>query len=268
MGPTIHDLGTFPTHPFGRVALVGAGPGDPDLLTVKAHRLLREADAVFFDRLVHPTLLDLCRPDAERVDVGKLPGCHKVPQSLIEELLVEYARRGLAVVRLKGGDPFVFGRGGEEALALAAAGVPFEVVPGVSSAVAAPAYAGIPITHRGLAQHVTFVTGHPGTENAPVDWASMPRGGTLVILMGLKAWPEIARDLRAAGWPEATPAAAVQHGTTATQRVARATLGTLADRLVGFETPTLLVVGEVARLGDRLDWFRPAGAAAFGEAAA
>lgn len=251
---------TIPSH-CGRVSLVGAGPGDPELLTLKALRLLRNADAVFYDRLSHPDLLQHLRPDAERIDVGKLPGCHKVPQSLIIELLIDYARRGLTVVRLKGGDPFVFGRGGEEALALHEAGIPFEVVPGVSSAMAVPAYAGIPVTHRGVSAQVTFVTGHPGTQQADIEWGTLPRNGTLVILMGLRRWSHIARQLQAAGWNPDTPAAAIQQGTTASQRTAFATLATLARTIPDFETPTLIVLGEAVGLGPTLSWFDPAHAA-------
>src|SRR6516165_3224498 len=197
------------------VALVGAGPGDPGLLTVRGAELLRRADVVLYDSLAETSLLALAPPAAERVFVGKRPGA-PMPQDEIDALLVAHARAGRRVVRLKGGDPFVFGRGGEEAAALAAAGIPFEVVPGVTSALAAPAYAGIPVTHRGVASHVTVVTGHedPAKGRADVDWERLAGvGGTLVVLMGAGRVGVIAERLLAGGLPAGTPVAAVQHGT-------------------------------------------------------
>src|SRR5438034_3879634 len=190
------------------VALVGAGPGDPGLMTVRGLALLRRADVVVYDRLVDPRLLDEARPDAHRVFVGKASGAHTLPQPEINALLVRHAAQGRRVVRLKGGDPFVFGRGGEEAEALAAAGIPFEIVPGVSSAVAAPAYAGIPLTHRGVASSFAVVTGHEGCgkARAGVDWARLATAvDTLVVLMGVAALPRIARELIARGRAPHTP---------------------------------------------------------------
>jgi len=236
------------------VFLVGAGPGDPGLLTRRGEALLRDADVVVYDRLASSELLDLAPAAAERVDVGKAPGRAAMTQEEINALLVERGTRGLRVVRLKGGDPFVFGRGGEEAEALRAAGVPFEVVPGVTSAVAAPAYAGIPVTHRGLSTHFTVVTGHedPAKDETATDWAALARtGGTLVILMGVGRLAEITRALIAGGRAPSTPVAAVQWGTRAEQRTIRATLATIAD--AGVESPSAIVVGEVAALD--LAWF-------------
>jgi uroporphyrinogen III methyltransferase / synthase len=237
------------------VHLVGAGPGDPGLLTVRALELLRRADVVIYDRLSQESLLDLA-PAAERIDVGKAPGHVRLAQAKINDLLIERGRRGETVVRLKGGDPFVFARGGEEAAALAAAGVPFEVVPGITSAIAVPAYAGIPVTLRHSSTSVTIVTGHeePGTEGAEnkVDWEAVARvGGTIVVLMGVARIGRIAAELMAAGRRPDTPVAAVQWGTRPEQRTVRATLSTIADQPLG--TPSTIVIGEVA--ASDLAWY-------------
>src|SRR2546423_4880997 len=216
----------------GTVYLVGAGPGDPGLITRRALDLIAEADAILYDRLVPPGVLEGARPDAELRYVGKRPGEPSVPQEEINRMLVELARAGRCVVRLKGGDPFVFGRGGEEAKALAAAGVAFEVVPGVTAGIAAPAYAGIPITHRGMATSVTFVTGHEDpTKAAPtVDWSALARaGGTLVLYMGVRALPRIVADLLAGGLAPDTPAAAIRWATHARQETVTATVATLVE---------------------------------------
>ncbi len=236
------------------VALVGAGPGDPGLLTVRGAEVLGGAEVVVYDRLVHPSLLELAPAGAERVYVGKAPGRAEIEQADINALLVEHGRAGRAVVRLKGGDPFVFGRGGEEAEALAAAGVPFEVVPGITSAIGAPAYAGIPVTHRGVSTHFTVVTGHedPAKSAADVDWEALARaGGTLVILMGAGRVGDIAARLIEGGRPADTPVAAVRNGTRADQQTIRATLATVAD--AGVQAPAAIVVGDVAGLD--LSWF-------------
>ncbi|MBM3673472.1 MAG: uroporphyrinogen-III C-methyltransferase [Actinobacteria bacterium] len=236
------------------VYLVGAGPGDPGLLTRRGAELLARAEVVVYDRLAHPALLDLAAPEAERVDVGKAPGDVTLDQEGINALLVDRGRTGRTVVRLKGGDPFVFGRGGEEAEALAAAGIAFEVVPGVTSAIAAPAYGGIPVTHRGLATHFTVVTGHedPAKGTTDTDWESLARvGGTLVILMGAGNLPEIARRLIAGGRSPDTPVAAVRWGTRPEQATVRATLATIAA--AGVAAPSAIVVGAVAGLD--LAWF-------------
>jgi uroporphyrinogen III methyltransferase/synthase len=239
------------------VFLVGAGPGDPGLLTRRGEQLLRAADVVVYDRLASSSLLALAPANAERIDVGKAPGRVAMTQDEINAVLVTRGRDHDVVVRLKGGDPFVFGRGGEEAEALAAAGVPFEVVPGVTSAIAAPAYAGIPVTHRGVSTHVTIVTGHedPTKNTTDTDWDALAKaGGTLVILMGAGRLHEIAKALIAGGRGADTPVAAVRWGTLAHQRTTRATLGTIADAAI--EPPSAIVVGDVAALD--FGWFERA----------
>ena len=236
------------------VYLVGAGPGDPGLLTRRGEELLRRADVVVYDRLASRALLDLAPAGAELVDAGKAPGGVALTQDAINEVLIARGRAGLAVVRLKGGDPFVFGRGGEEAEACREAAIPFEVVPGVTSAIAAPAYAGIPVTHRGVATSVTIVTGHedPAKPESDTDWEALARaGGTLVVLMGAGNATEIARRLIAGGRDASTPVAAVRWGTRPEQRTVRGTLGTIAELRV--EAPSAIVVGGVAALD--LGWF-------------
>lgn len=241
----------------GTVYLVGAGPGDPGLITLRGAEVLGAADVVIHDHLVHPRLLDLAPPSAERIDAGKSAGHHTLPQPKINELLVEQAQLGRVVIRLKGGDPFVFGRGAEEAEHLHAAGVPCEVIPGVTAAVGATAYAGIPITHRDSASAVAFLTGHdPGTDR--LDWraiAAFP--GTLVLYMGLIKLRALAQALMDAGKPAATPAALVASGSLAQQRVLVATLGEIADRAEaeGIRPPALVVLGEVVRRREALTWF-------------
>jgi uroporphyrinogen III methyltransferase/synthase len=236
------------------VYLVGAGPGDPELITVRGAAALARADVVVYDRLATPTLLDLAPRDAELISAAKAPGAVELTQDEINAVLVDRGRAGSTVVRLKGGDPFVFGRGGEEAEALAAAGVPFEVVPGITSAIGAASYAGIPVTHRGVSTHFTVVTGHedPAKGRTDVEWEALARaGGTLVILMGAGNISEIARRLIAGGRDASTPVAAVRNGTRADQRTVRATLATIAD--AGVRAPSAIVVGEVAALN--LAWF-------------
>jgi uroporphyrinogen III methyltransferase / synthase len=237
------------------VHLVGAGPGDPGLLTVRALEVLRRADLVVYDRLSQESLLDLAPTHAERIDVGKAPGHVRLTQESINALLIERGKRGDEVVRLKGGDPFVFARGGEEAAALAEAGVPFEVVPGITSAIAAPAYAGIPVTLRHSSTSVTIVTGHedPGAgDNGTVDWHAVAHvGGTIVVLMGVARIRRIAAELMAAGRSPGTPVAAVQWGTRPEQHTVRATLGTIGDQPLG--TPSTIVIGDVA--ASDLAWF-------------
>ena len=236
------------------VYLVGAGPGDPGLLTVRGAELLARADVVVHDRLASPALLTLAPATAELVPAGKAPGNVELTQDEINQVLVDRGRAGGVVVRLKGGDPFVFGRGGEEAEALAAAGVPFEVVPGVTSAIGAPSYAGIPVTHRGTSTHFTVVTGHedPAKERIDVDWDALARvGGTLLILMGAGRVTEIARRLIEGGRAPDTPVAAVRNGTRPDQQTIRATLATIGDADV--RAPSVIVVGDVAALD--LGWF-------------
>lgn len=236
------------------VYLVGAGPGDPGLLTVRGAELLGRADVVVYDRLSAHELLDLAPPAAERVYVGKGPGTPSTPQERINELLVDRGRRAEVVVRLKGGDPFVFARGAEELAALRDAGVPAEVVPGITSAIGVPAYAGIPVTRRYSSTSFTVVTGHedPTKPTTDVDWEAIARvGGTIVVLMGVAHVEEITRRLVAGGLDPSTPAAAVRWGTLPRQSTTRATLGTLADRPLA--APSVIVVGDVA--ADDLDWF-------------
>jgi uroporphyrinogen III methyltransferase/synthase len=237
------------------VYLVGGGPGDPGLLTVRAAELLGRADVVIYDRLSQRSLLDIAPDQAELIDVGKAPGHARRSQEEINELLVAYGRAGAVVVRLKGGDPFVFARGGEEAAALQAAGIAFEVVPGVTSAIAVPAYAGIPVTQRHSSTSVTIVTGHedPASgEEGTVNWEAVAQvGGTIVILMGIARIRAIAKALMHGGRSPDTPVAVVQWGTRPNQRTVRATLGTIADQELG--TPSTIVVGEVA--ASELTWF-------------
>ncbi|HEX9943230.1 MAG TPA: uroporphyrinogen-III C-methyltransferase [Thermoanaerobaculia bacterium] len=237
----------------GIVYLVGAGPGDPRLITVLGLDRLRRADVVVYDRLVSPELLNEAPSWAERVFVGKAPGDHACRQEEINALLVRHARAGRTVVRLKGGDPFVFGRGAEEALACAEAGVPWEVIPGVSSAVGVPARAGIPVTHREVAGGFAVVTGHCA-EGDRQDWAALARTDTLVVLMGLSRLPEIAAHLLFHGRGADTPVAVIAQGTLPQERVVAATLGTIAGEVAraGLRAPATIVVGEVVRVRERL----------------
>ncbi len=244
----------------GKVYLVGAGPGDPELLTVKALRVLQAADVVLYDRLVDPRIVALARPSAERLFVGKESGFHSVPQDQINALLVDAACAGRTVVRLKGGDPYVFGRGGEEAEALFARGIAFEVVPGITAACGISAYAGIPLTHRDHAQACVFVTGHLKDGSVDLDWNALARPRqTVVIYMGLQALPAACRELIAHGLAPATPMALVESGTTARQRVVTGTLATMPAIVQGsgLRPPTLAIVGEVVRLRAVLNWFDP-----------
>jgi uroporphyrin-III C-methyltransferase len=239
-------------HVNGRVYLVGAGPGDPGLLTLRAARLLAEADAVVYDRLIHPEVLKHARPRARLLFVGKEGGGESVAQEEINALLVAQARLGRSVVRLKGGDPFVFGRGGEEALALEAAGIPYEVVPGVSSGVAAPAAAGIPVTHRGMSGAVTFATAHRAGKEP--DWAHLAGAETLVLFMANARLEETTLALITAGRAPHTPVALVEAGTWEHQRVIEAPLAGIAARAreAAVGSPALLVVGEVVSLRSQL----------------
>ena len=244
---------------IGSVALVGAGPGDPGLMTVRGLELLRRADVVVYDRLVDPRLLDEA-PTAARIFAGKATGDHPLPQEQINALLIHHARCGCRVVRLKGGDPFVFGRGGEEADALARAGIPLEIVPGVSAAVAVPAYAGIPLTYRGIASSFAVVTGHQDrcARDSGVDWERLATGvDTLVILMGLRSLPRIAEALMSHGRAPSTPVALVRWGTTERQATVTGRLDEIADvaQAAALEPPVVIVVGDVVKLRKRLSWF-------------
>ncbi len=242
----------------GRVALVGAGPGDPGLLTLNALRALQAADVILHDQLVTGEVLDLARRDALRVAVGKQAGGHTTPQSRINALMVEHARAGRVVVRLKGGDPFMFGRGGEELEYLRAHDVPYEVVPGITAATACAAYAGIPLTHRDHAQSVRFITAHCRDSLDTLDWPCLARERqTLAVYMGVATAPELQRKLVAHGRAATTPVAVVENGSRPTQRVVSGTLGELAALMVRHQvrSPALLVIGEVAALADSLAWF-------------
>jgi uroporphyrinogen III methyltransferase/synthase len=241
------------------VYLVGAGPGDPGLITARGQDLLRRADVIVYDRLAGDALLDLAPAGCLLIDAGKQPGHVALTQEETTQRLIEHGRRGVAVVRLKGGDPLLFGRGGEEALELRAAGVPYEIVPGVTSAISVPAYAGVPVTHRGLAAQVTIVTAHeqPGKAQADVDWAALARlPGTLVVLMGAARLAALAAELIAAGKDPETPVCITQSGTTAAQRSATGTLATIADVAAAARigSPAVTVIGAVAALRDDLAW--------------
>lgn len=245
-------------HVKGTVYLVGAGPGDPELLTLRAAKLLSQADAVVYDHLVSAGVLDMMRPDAQQVYVGKQDRHHTLSQEEINHLLVRLATEGKQVVRLKGGDPFIFGRGGEEAEVLVAHGIRFEVVPGITAAVGGSCYAGIPLTHRDYAQSCKFITGHLKDGALHLDWENLVQPHqTLVIYMGLGALPEISRQLIAHGHSAEMPAAVIENGTTRDQRVLVGTLGTLPEMVAaqGARSPCLIIVGEVVALREKLQWF-------------
>ncbi len=243
----------------GCVYLVGAGPGNPDLLTFRALRLMQQADVVLYDNLVAPSLLELVRRDAERIYVGKERNNHALPQEAINALLARLALSGKRVLRLKGGDPFTFGRGGEEIETLVEQSIPFEVVPGITSASGAAAYAGIPLTHRDHAQSVTFVTGHRKDGSIALDWPALVRPGqTVVIYMGVSTARELCAAFIAHGKPATTPAAVVEWATCETQRTVVGTLADLSDKIseFGIHSPALIIVGEVVQLADKLAWYR------------
>jgi len=245
---------------IGKVYLIGAGPGDPGLITVKGLEALKRCDVVVHDYLANPQLLECARPDAELIYVGKKAGAHTMRQHEINALLVEKASAGRTVARLKGGDPFVFGRGGEEALALAEHGLQFEIVPGVTAAIAASAYAGVPVTHRGIATSFGVVTGHedPTKPRSEVDWKTIARGvDTLAVYMGVKNLPTLTQGMLAGGRPASTPAAVISWGTTPRQRCVHGTLSTIADnvREAGITAPAITLIGDVVSLREKLNWF-------------
>lgn len=243
----------------GEVYLVGAGPGDPDLLTLRALRLMHKADVVLYDRLVSPEILLKLRPDAEKIYVGKQAANHSVPQETINEMLVRLAQDGKKVLRLKGGDPFIFGRGGEELESLTEAGIAFQIVPGITAASGCASYAGIPLTHRDYSQSVRFLTGHTKDGSVPLEWEILVKEQqTLVFYMGLSGLPEITKELLAHGMAATTPAAIVQQGTRQTQRVLVSTIEAISDLAVEQEiqAPTIIIIGEVVKLQKSLSWFK------------
>jgi uroporphyrin-III C-methyltransferase len=246
---------------YGKVYLVGAGPGDPKLLTVKAVEVIKQADVVIYDRLgVSDEILNMAPEKAEKIFVGKRTGLHEVPQDQITNIIIEKAKEGGKVVRLKGGDPFIFGRGGEEAEALVAEGIEFEIVPGVSSSVAAPMYAGIPLTHRDYAASVAIITGHrAGDAEKPVDWVKIANSvDTMVILMGVESLEGIVGKLLAGGISPQKPVAMIESGTLPQQRTLIATLGTIIKeaKKQQIKPPSVILIGEVATLGRKLAWFK------------
>ncbi|WP_038175206.1 MULTISPECIES: uroporphyrinogen-III C-methyltransferase [Vibrio] len=242
----------------GEVALVGAGPGDIELLTIKAMRFLQQADVVLYDYLVADEIMSLVPSDSILVCVGKRAGHHSVPQEKTNQLLLDFALQGYRVVRIKGGDPFIFGRGGEELEVLAEAGVSFHVVPGITAAAGATAYAGIPLTHRDYAQSAMFITGHLKAESDQMDWTTLARGQqTLVIYMGLMKSEYIQSQLIAHGRRVDTPIAIIERGTQRQQKVFKGQLSQLADLAKDAQSPSLIVIGEVVSLSDKLAWFEP-----------
>lgn len=245
---------------MGRVYLVGAGPGDPELLTLRAVRLLQQTQVIVYDHLVSSAVLDFVAPGAERIYAGKRRNEHTLRQEQINALLVKLALEGKHVVRLKGGDPFIFGRGGEELQALAAHGIPFEVVPGITAASGVSSYAGIPLTHRDFAQRCLFVTGHLKDGTADLDWPALVHTQqTVVIYMGLNGLPDICRQMIAHGASPKLPIAVVQDGSIASQNVVTGTLDNMPQRVAdaGLESPCLTIIGEVVTLHDTLAWYRP-----------
>ncbi|KEK23688.1 uroporphyrinogen-III C-methyltransferase [Bacillus gaemokensis] len=244
---------------MGKVYIVGAGPGDPDLISVKGVKCIEKADVILYDRLVNKELLAYAKPDADLIYCGKLPNYHTMKQETIHAFLVKYAKKGKVVTRLKGGDPFVFGRGGEEAEALAKHGIPFEIVPGITAGIAASAYAGIPVTHRDASASFAVVTGHrkEGTEEE-VKWENLAKGvDTLAVYMGVSNLPYICEQLLKYGKKEDTPAAIIEWGTTSLQRTVTGTLGTIVAiaKNEQIQNPSMIVIGEVVRFREKIHWF-------------
>jgi uroporphyrin-III C-methyltransferase len=244
---------------MGKVYLVGAGPGDPELITVKGLKCIQQADVILYDRLINEKLLSYAKKGAELIFCGKLPGYHTMQQETINHFLVRHAKKGKTVVRLKGGDPLVFGRGGEEAEALAKHGIEFEIVPGITSGIAAAAYAGIPVTHRDFSSSVAFITGHKRKgSNEEIKWENLAKGiDTLAIYMGISNLPYICNQLMKYGKPPSTPAAVIQWGTTVEQRTVTATLATIANVVAKekIENPSIIIIGDVVKLRANLQWF-------------
>jgi len=242
---------------MGKVYLTGAGPGDIELLTLKAHRVIKEADVIIYDRLANPEILEIAKDGCEFVYVGKEDGKHTLPQDEINEVIYQNALKHAVVVRLKGGDPFVFGRGGEEGAYLHERNISFEIIPGITSAVSVPAYAGIPVTHRGVAVSFRVVTGHesPNKESSQIPWENFKSNDTIVFLMGLHNLAKIASKLIEIGKPKDFPCAVISKGTTKEQSVVVGTLENILQKAKGVPTPALIVVGEVVNLREQLNWF-------------
>ncbi|WP_394173665.1 uroporphyrinogen-III C-methyltransferase [Guptibacillus hwajinpoensis] len=247
---------------MGKVYLIGAGPGNPELITLKGLRAIQESDVILYDRLISEELLDYAKSGAELIFCGKLPNYHAMTQETINRFLVKYAKKGKVVARLKGGDPFIFGRGGEEAEWVSKRGIPYEVVPGVTSGAAAPAYAGIPLTHRSVSASVTFITGHL-QDNSEGDWGHLAKGkGTIAIYMGVSKLPSICEKLVRHGRSAETPVAVIYQGTTENQRTVTGTLEGIAERVkqANMKNPSMIVIGEVVSYHESLNWFRAKGA--------
>ncbi|PFC03384.1 uroporphyrinogen-III C-methyltransferase [Bacillus cereus] len=244
---------------MGKVYIVGAGPGDPDLITVKGLRCIEKADVILYDRLVNKELLSYAKPEADLIYCGKLPNYHTMKQETINTFLIKYAKKGKVVTRLKGGDPFVFGRGGEEAEALAKQSIPFEIIPGISAGIAAPAYAGIPVTHRDASASFAIVTGHRKEDaEEEVKWESLAKGvDTLAVYMGVSNLPYICEQLIKHGKDQSTPAAIIEWGTTSMQRTVTGTLGTIIDvaKKEKIQNPSMIIIGEVVRFREKIYWF-------------
>jgi len=242
---------------MGNVYLTGAGPGDVELLTLKAARVIKEADVIIYDRLANPDILEMAKDGCEFVYVGKEDGRHVMPQDEINEVIYQNALKFGNVVRLKGGDPFVFGRGGEEAIYLQERGKSFEIIPGITSAISAPAYAGIPVTHRGVAVSFRVVTGHesPNKKESQIPWDNFKTDDTIVFLMGLHNLPKISKKLQEVGKPADYPCAVISRGTTKDQQVVVGTLADIVEKSEGVPTPALIIVGQVVKLREQLNWF-------------
>jgi len=242
---------------MGNVYLTGAGPGDIELLTLKAARVIKEADVIIYDRLANPAILEMAKDGCEFVYVGKEDGRHVMPQDEINEVIYQNSLKYGNVVRLKGGDPFVFGRGGEEAIYLQERGKTFEIIPGITSAISAPAYAGIPVTHRGVAVSFRVVTGHesPNKKESQIPWDNFKTDDTIVFLMGLHNLPKISKKLQEVGKPADYPCAVISRGTTKDQTVVVGTLADIVEKSKGVPTPALIIVGQVVKLREQLDWF-------------
>jgi len=242
---------------MGKVYLTGAGPGDMELLTMKAHRVIQEADVIIYDRLANPKMLEIAKDGCEFVYVGKEDGRHTLPQDEINEVIYQNALKYNVVVRLKGGDPFVFGRGGEEGSYLSERDIKFEIIPGITSAISVPAYAGIPVTHRGIAVSFRVVTGHesPNKKESQIPWDNFKTNDTIIFLMGLHNLAKISSKLIEIGKPKSYPCAVISRGTTTEQSVVVGTLEDIVEKSKGVPTPALIVVGEVVNLRKQLDWF-------------